>query len=95
MKKLSYKEKFIQMNKEAKATWAITGVLICFWWLAAFGTAQWDYTVFFLPGWFVTSCLGTYVLSIALVWLIVKKVFVDFDLEDDEDEAAEEVKNRR
>ena len=40
-----------------------------------------------MPGWFVVSCMGTYLLAVILVWLVVKKVFVDFDLDD---EVAEE-----
>lgn len=87
MKKLSYKEKFVQMNKEARAICWLSVVLIIFWWIAAFGTAKIDYTILSMPGWFVVSCMGTYLLAVILVWLVVKKVFVDFDLDD---EVAEE-----
>lgn len=86
MRKLSYREKFVQMNREAKATWMTAAVLILFWWLAAFGTARLDYTIFYMPGWFVTSCIGTYLLSVALVYFLIKRIFVDFDLDEEPDE---------
>ena len=84
MEKMSYREKFIQMNKEAKATWVVMAILIAFWWIASFGTAWIDYTIFHMPGWFVVSCFGAWFLSIALVAVLVKIVFKDFSLEDDE-----------
>lgn len=86
MKKMSYKEKFIQMNKEAKATWVVAAILIAFWWITGFGTANVDYTIFHMPGWFVVSCFGVWILSIVLVAVLVKTVFKDFSLEDDEAE---------
>lgn len=83
LKKLSYREKFRQMNREAIATCAITVLLIAFWWFGAFGIDS-SLTFLSMPLWFFISCIGTYILAILLVWLITKKVFVDFDLEDDE-----------
>lgn len=84
MKKMTYREKFIQINKEAKATWIVTVVLIAFWWIAGFGTAGIDYTIFHMPGWFVVSCFGIWILSIVMVWFLVSKVFQNFSLEDDD-----------
>ncbi|MDR1378230.1 MAG: YhdT family protein [Synergistaceae bacterium] len=81
---MSYREKFIQMNKEAKATWIVTAILIAFWWIAGFGTASIDYTLFYMPGWFVLSNFGIWILSIVLVWVLTVKVFKDFSLEDEE-----------
>ena len=84
MEKMSYREKFIQMNKEAKATWTAAAVLIAFWWLAGFGTSKIKYTIFQMPGWFVLSCFGVWVLSIVLVMVLITWVFKDFSLEDNE-----------
>ena len=84
MEKMSYRDKFIQMNKEAKATWVVAAILIAFWWIAAFGAAGIDYTIFSMPGWFVVSCFGVWILSIILVTALVTKVFKNFSLEDDE-----------
>ena len=88
MSKMSYKEKFIQMNKEAKGTWIVALILIVFWWAAGFGTAHIDYTIFQMPGWFVVSCFGVWILSIVLVWVLTVRVFKDFSLEDDDDEVT-------
>ncbi|MDR1977771.1 MAG: YhdT family protein [Synergistaceae bacterium] len=87
---MSYKEKFVQMNKEAKATWIVAAILIAYWWIAGFGTAGMDYTIFHMPGWFVLSNFGVWILSIVLVWVLTAKVFEDFSLEDDEDETTKE-----
>ena len=70
MEKMSYKEKFIQMNKEAKATWIVAFIIIAFWWVTGFGL--------------VLSCVGSWVLSVLLVVFLTKFVFKDFDLDDDE-----------
>jgi len=86
MEKMSYRDKFIQMNKEAKATWGVVAILIAFWWITAFGTAGMDYTIFNMPGWFVVSCFGVWILSIILVSVLVTKVFKNFSLEDEDDE---------
>jgi uncharacterized membrane protein YhdT len=80
---MSYREKFIQMNKEAKATWISVAILIAFWWIAGFGTSSMDYTIFYMPGWFVLSCFGIWILSVMLVLFLVTKVFKDFSLDDD------------
>ena len=89
MEKMSYRDKFIQMNKEAKATWIVAANLIAFWWLAAFGLAGLDYNthnIFHMPVWFVVSCFGVWFLSIALVVVLITKVFKDFSLEDEDGE---------
>ena len=88
MQKMSYKEKFVQMNKEAKATWIIAAIIIAFWWIGGFGVYEMsgaEWTIMGMPAWFMISCFGSWILSIALVVFIVKKVFKDFDL-DEEDE---------
>ncbi|MBB5337197.1 YhdT family protein [Pectinatus brassicae] len=82
MKKLSYKEKFIQMNREARIICIITAIIIIFWWLMAFGINQ-DITFFSLPVWFIGACIGTYLLTVILIIFAVKKFFVDFDLDDE------------
>ncbi|MCL2011138.1 MAG: YhdT family protein [Synergistaceae bacterium] len=84
MEKMSYREKFVQMNKEAKATWIVMAILIVFWWIAGFGTSRIDYTIFNMPGWFVLSCFGVWILSIILVTVLTTKFFKNFSLEDDE-----------
>ncbi len=71
------------MNREAAATCIITAILIAFWWYGAFGIDR-SLTFLSMPLWFFISCVGTYLLAIIFVWLITKFVFIDFDLDDDE-----------
>lgn len=87
MEKMTYKEKFIQMNKEAKATWIAAAVIIVYWFLSGFGVyAIWgaEWTILGMPAWFVLSCFGSWILSMVLVALMVKKVFKDFDLDEED-----------
>ena len=87
MQKMTYKEKFIQMNKEAKATWIITAIIIVFWWITGFGiyaVSGASTTILSMPAWFMISFFGSWFLSIILVVVLVKNVFVDFDLDDED-----------
>lgn len=89
MKNLSYKEKFIQMNKEARATWIIAAIIIIFWWIGGFGVYKLfgeDFFLFSMPAWFVISCFGSWILSVLLVLFLIKKVYKDFELEDNDKE---------
>ena len=86
MQKMSYKEKFVQMNKEANATWIVAGIIIAFWWITGFGiygASGATTTILGMPAWFMVSCFGSWILSIVLVWFLITKVFKDFDLDDD------------
>lgn len=86
MQKMSYKEKFVQMNKEAKATWIAAAIVIAFWWITGFGiygASGATTTILGMPAWFMVSCFGSWFLSIALVWFLITKVFVNFDLDDE------------
>lgn len=92
MEKMSYKEKFIQMNKEAKATWIVVAIIIVYWFASGFGVyAIWgsEWTILGMPAWFVLSCFGSWILSMVLVGFLVKKVFKDFDLDEEEADAVQ------
>ena len=86
MKKLNKKEKHEQCMREIKGT-LIVVVLCCVWHiLTAFllnGTG-----LYFLgmPAWFSVSVLGTVVIAIAGLAILLKKVFVDFEYDDEEEE---------
>ncbi len=88
MDKMTYREKFIQMNKEAKATWIVAFIIIAYWFLTGFGVYKlWPKALIFnMPAWFVLGAFGSWILSIVLVVFLTKKVFKDFDLEDDDEE---------
>lgn len=88
-KKMTYKEKFIQMNKEAKATWIVGFITFAVWLLGGFGVYLIfgsDFTILKLPGWFVLGAIGSWIVGIIGVVYLIKNVFKDFDLgTDDED----------
>lgn len=87
MKKLTKQEKHDQCMREIKGT--IIVVLICAAWHigAAFilnGTG-----LYFLgmPAWFSVSTFGTVALALIGVRVLLKKVFVDFEYDDEEEVA--------
>lgn len=81
------KEKFEQIVKEAKAVlWALLAIIV-FWIVAGLGISRLDITVFHTPLWVITGCIGTWIFSIIVVVFLMKRIFKDFDLEEDvEDE---------
>jgi uncharacterized membrane protein YhdT len=85
---MTYREKFIQMNREAAATGIAVAVIAAFWWVSAFTLEKVNIKVFFMPLWFVASCAGSVVLSVCAVLFLVKKIYKNFSLSD-EDETGE------
>lgn len=85
MKKINNKEKHDQCIREIKATLIVVAVC-CLWHIGtAFllnGTG-----LYFLgmPAWFSVSVFGTIVLSLAGVAFLLKKVFVNFEYEEEEE----------
>ena len=84
---MDYKKKHALMRREALATIIAAVLVMVFWWVAGFGLAGLNFTIFYMPGWFVVSSFGSWLLSILLVIFLITRVFTDFSL-DDEDEAA-------
>jgi uncharacterized membrane protein YhdT len=87
---MEYRKKHAIMRREAAMTLAAAVVVMAFWWIAGFGLQDADFTILFMPGWFVVSCLGSWILSIAAVCLLVKRFFTVFSLEDDEKDDTKE-----
>lgn len=71
-----------QIRLEAKATFMALLLIILFWIAAGFGVSHWKITVFHMPLWVITGCIGTWVFAVTLVYLLVTRVFVDMELED-------------
>lgn len=84
---MKQEDKLKQIQKEVKICVAALAMIIVFWALAGFGISRFDITVWNTPLWAITGCLGTWIFSIVLVTYLIKKVFKDFDL--DEEEADE------
>lgn len=86
MKKMTKEEKHAQCMREIRATLAV--VALCALWhiLTAFllnGTG-----LYFLgmPAWFSVSTFGTIAIALVGVGILLKKVFVDFEYDDAEEE---------
>jgi uncharacterized membrane protein YhdT len=82
---MTYSEKFAQMNREAAATGIAAALIAAFWWVSGFALERINFTVFYMPGWFVVSCAGSLILSIFAAVFLVKKVYKNFSFTDDED----------
>ena len=87
MRKFTKKEKHEQCITEIKATLIV--VLACCIWHIGTAFALNGSGLYFLgmPAWFSVSVLGTIVIALVGVRLILKKIFIDFDYdEENEDE---------
>ena len=85
MKNLSRQEKHEQCVREIKGTLLVTA-LCCVWHvLTAFLLNGSGLYFLGMPAWFSVSVLGTVVLALAGVAFLLKKVFVDFEYDDEEE----------
>ena len=82
MKKLNREEKDRQIRKEARATLIL--FLICFLWNVgfAYGLSGTGARLLGLPVWWLVSTPGMFVIAVIGVVILLKKVFVNFDLDD-------------
>lgn len=90
-KQMTYPEKHRQIEKEAKAT--VIFYVFCFLWWAITGWGLSDVKIYFwhLPLWFWLSVVALVFIGCAGCVVLVKKVYVDFDLGDEEDDRIESV----
>lgn len=84
MKNLSKEEKHAQCLKEIK--WTALCVFICFAFHVgtAFALNGNGKMLFGMPQWFTVSVFGTIIIAIVEVIVLCKKVFIDFEYEDEE-----------
>lgn len=82
---MSLKEKYRQIKKEAAVCVIGLIVLIIFWIAAGFGVSRLDITVYHTPLWAITGCIGTWLFSVVMVVWMIKKVFKDFSLKDEDE----------
>ena len=90
MNRMSKEQKHRQCVREIRATLAVTAVCCAWHIITAFALNGSGLYFLGMPAWFSVSVFGTIVLALLGVWFLMKKVFVDFDY-DDEDEAEKEV----
>lgn len=88
---MTREEKNAQIRKEARATAIL--FCICFLWHVGCGylLSGTGITVCGLPLWWLLSTPGVFVIAVVGVVILLKKVFVNFSLEDEAGETAEEV----
>ena len=83
-KQLSYKEKLQQASKEAKATVIALIAVVVVWILLGFGLAGSNITLFHTPLWVIGGTIGTWIFTIIVCVFLAKKVFMDFDLDEED-----------
>ena len=91
-----YCDKMRQANKEARATVVALACIIIVWLVGGFGLAGTDIQVFHTPLWIIGGCVAPWIAAIVAAVVLSRRVFADFDLDDDPtdaptaDEACEE-----
>ena len=85
---LTKEQKEIQIKKEAKASLVLFA--ICFIWNVAFayGLSGTGIRIGGLPIWWLISVPGMFLVAVVGVIFLLKTVFVNFSLEDEEDGGA-------
>ena len=87
---LTYKQKHEQANREAVATVVALAITIIVWAACGFGLSGLDITFAHTPLWVIGGTIGTWICSIVVVVVLAKRVFVGFDLDDDESPVSSE-----
>ena len=83
---MSKEQKHEQCLKEIKATLIVTGICCAWHIITAFALNGSGLYFLGMPAWFSVSVFGTIVLALLGVWFLMKKVFVDFDYDDEDAE---------
>ncbi len=79
---MDHDDKMRQIDREARASGLAVLAIVLFWTVAGFGVSRLDVTLFHLPLWAITGCLGTWLFATGLsVWLVAR-VFKNFEWED-------------
>ena len=80
MKKMTDEQKHQQIVKEMKAT-LILFIIVAIWHVGtAFALNGIDFLIVGMPLWFFVSTIGAFAISVTGVVILLKKVFVNFDL---------------
>lgn len=90
MKKLSDQEKHRQILKEVVGT-LVLFLIVAVWHVGfGFGLNGIDVIILGMPLWFFVSTIGAFVVAVVGVVILLKFVFVDFDLGDEATEQKED-----
>ena len=83
-KQWTYAQKMAQASREAKATVVALIATVVVWIVAGFGLSTLDVEVFGTPVWVFGGTVGTWLFAIAVAVFLGYRVFVDFDLDEEE-----------
>lgn len=86
-KQWTYREKMAQANREAKATVVALAIVVVVWIVAGFGLSAFDVEAFGTPLWVFGGTVGTWIAAIVAAVVLGRRVFVDFDLDEEERDA--------
>ena len=82
---MTYREKLKQANKEAIAAVIALVLTVIVWIISGFGIAPLNIVVFNTPLWIITGCFVTWIFAILAAVFMSKFVFMDIDLDDEDD----------
>ena len=89
MKKMTDEQKHQQIMKEMKATLILFAIVAVWHVGTAFALNGIDFLIFGMPLWFFVSTIGAFVIAVIGVIILLKKVFVNFDLGEEVSEIDE------
>lgn len=87
---MNNEEKHLQILKEVKATFLLIAIVAAWHIGFAFALEDIDLLICGMPLWFFVSTIGAFVISVAGVAFLLKKVFKNFDLGNESEESGEE-----
>lgn len=90
MKKLNDNEIHEQLMKEIKATFILIAIVAVWHVGFAFLLDGIDVMILGMPLWFFVSTIGAFVISVVGVAILLKKVFVNFELGEEAQEELEQ-----
>lgn len=79
--RLSYQAAIRRSHQEALVTLLAAVVITIVFWVCVFGFEASLIGWFAMPIWFWTSCIGGYLFSILVVWVLVRFCFKNFELD--------------
>lgn len=91
MKKLNDNEIHEQLMKEIKATFILIAIVAVWHVGFAFLLDGIDMMIFGMPLWFFVSTIGAFIISVAGVVFLLKKIFLNFELGEEVQEKFEQV----
>lgn len=86
---MNEQEKHQQILKEVKATFLLIVIVAAWHIFFAFALEDIDLLICGMPLWFFVSTIGAFVISVIGVIILLKKVFKNFDLGDDNEKGGE------